>query len=318
MSTTEHPSNSRTWLGYLGLMARGLAMGALEIVPGISGGTMALILGIYEELIDSIKGVLNRDAIRLLLRFKIKQALDLLPWKFLASLAIGILIAAFSMSFIVEWVLTHYPILLWSFFFGLIVAAALTVGRQVRKWTPATILSSLVGAVAMFMFVGLVPIKTPDTWWFLFISGAVAICGLALPGMSGSFILVLLGKYEYVLSAVTRWDFVSLFMVIVGAAVGVVTIAQLVSWLLHRYHSGTLAFLAGMLIGSLRKIWPWKQVLAFVLDRHGQPIPTKEINILPAAWTWEVALGVTLAVIGFVLLTLLNVSALRRESAKVS
>ncbi len=313
MTTNEQRRDTRTLVGYLGLVARGLVMGALEIVPGISGGTMALILGIYEELISSIKGVLNREAIRLVLRFKIGQALDLLPWKFLVCLASGILIAAFSMSFLVEWVLTNYPVLLWSLFCGLIVAAAWTVSKQVKKWNVMTVLCSVVGVLGAYLFVGLVPVETPNTWWFVFLSGAIAICGLALPGMSGSFILVLLGKYEYVLSAVTNWDLLTILTVIAGAAVGIVTIAQLLSWLLKRYHDGTLAFLVGMLLGSLRKIWPWKTTLEFVLDRHGQPVPIREANILPAEWTWQVTAAIVLALLGFGLITGLSLWAARRE-----
>lgn len=303
----------RTLIGYLGVAARGFVMGSLEIVPGVSGGTLALILGLYEELVNSVRGMLNREAIGLLLRLKIKQALELLPWKFLVSLASGVLLAAFTMSHLLEWVLQHYPSLLWATFFGLIAAAIVAIGKQVQSWNIASILAVVVGAVATFLFVGLVPVQTPDTWWFWFLSGAIAICGLVLPGMSGSFILLLLGKYERLLAAVTRLDLLTLFLVIAGAGVGLLTFAQILGWLLKKHHDPTLAFLMGMLIGSLRKIWPWKETLQTMLDRHGQEIPIVERNILPPALTWEVGAAILLAVLGFVLIWQLTAWAERRE-----
>jgi len=300
-------------IGYLGVAARGFVMGSLEIVPGVSGGTLALILGLYEELVNSVRGMLNREAIGLLLRFKVKQALSLLPWKFLVALASGVLLAAFTMSHLLEWVLQNHPSLLWATFFGLIAAAILAIAKQVQKWHWPSLLAAVIGAVAIFVFVGLVPVQTPDTWWFWFLSGAIAICGLVLPGMSGSFILLLLGKYERLLAAVTHLDLLTLFLVIAGAGVGILTFAQLLGWLLKRHHDPTLAFLMGMLIGSLRKIWPWKETLETILDPHGQEIPIVQRNILPAALTWEVGMAVLLAILGFVLIWQLTAWAERRE-----
>jgi putative membrane protein len=303
MSTSEQQRDTRTLGDYAGLVARGFAMGASDIVPGVSGGTMALILGIYEELISSIKSVLNRDAIKLALRLKIAQALALIPWKFLASVAVGLFLAVFTMSFFLEWVLEHYPALLWAFFFGLVAASVLTVSRRVKAWNAGPIIGIVLGAVGAYLLVGLVPVETPDTWWFFFLSGAIAICAMVLPGVSGSFMLVLLGKYERILSAVTDWEIGTLLLVIAGAVVGIVTVAQVLSWLFKRYHDGTVAVLAGMLIGSLRKVWPWKEVGVAGLER----------NVLPAAWTWEVTLILLLALFGFGLITILTLWAARRE-----
>jgi putative membrane protein len=303
MTTSEEQRDARSLLDYAGLVARGFAMGASDIVPGVSGGTMALILGIYEELIGSIKAVLNREAIALALRFKIKRALDLIPWKFLASVAAGIFLAVFSMSFLLEWVLEHYPSLLWAFFFGLVAASVLTVSRRIKVWNHVPAIGIVIGAAGAYLLVGLVPVETPDTWWFFVLSGAVAICAMVLPGVSGSFMLVLLGKYERILSAVTEGEIGTLLLVIAGAAVGIVTVAQLLSWLFKRYHDGTIAVLAGMLLGSLRKVWPWKEAGALGLDR----------NILPPAWTWEVTLIAVLAVAGFTLITTLTVWAAQQK-----
>ena len=304
MIVDEH--RERTLVDYVDLVARGFAMGAANIVPGVSGGTLALILGIYEELITSIKDVMNRDAILLALRFRIKDALDLIPWRFLSAVAIGIFAATFTMPFILEWVLQNHPSLLWAFFFGLVAASVFTVSRQIRLWNYVPIVGIVVGAIGTYALVGLVPVQTPDTWWFYLLSGVVAIGAMVLPGVSGSFMLVLLGKYEQILSAVTSADMLTLLMVIVGAAVGIVSVAQVLSWLFKRYHDGTIAVLTGMLVGSLRKVWPWKVVAETGLEQ----------NILPTTWTSEVAIVLLLAILGFALITALTSWAARRERAK--
>jgi len=315
MNSDPSQPPARTLVDYVGLVARGFAMGASDIVPGVSGGTMALILGIYEELIQSVRGVLNREALGHLLRFRIKQALDLIPWKFLLCVASGIFLAVFTMSYILEWVLEHYPSLLWAFFFGLVVASILTVRKQVKTWGLGPILGLVLGAVGAYILVGLVPVQTPNTWWFLFLSGAMAISAMVLPGISGAFILVLLGKYQFLLSAVTTRDIVPLLWVVAGAGVGIVTFAQVLGWLFKRYHDPTVAVLMGMLLGSLRKIWPWKETLETILDRHGKEIPIAQRNILPAAWTGEVMGAILLALLGFALIWTLTTWAARREQA---
>jgi putative membrane protein len=313
MEANEPRRDSRTFTDYLGLVARGFAMGASNNVPGVSGGTMAMILGIYEEFVASVKGVLNREAIALALRFKIKRALDLIPWKFLVSVAAGMFLAVFTTSFFLEWVLHNYPALLWAFFFGLVAASVITVGRRVKRWSAVPIVGVIVGAVGAYLLVGAVPMETPNTWWFLILSGAIAICAMVLPGVSGAFILVLLGKYEYILSAVTNGDIVSLLMVIIGAVVGIVSIAQVLSWLFKRYHDGTVSVLMGMLIGSLRKVWPWKETIEYALDRHGEQVPIRQANVLPATWSAEVAIVIVLALCGFALIAGLSMWAAGKE-----
>lgn len=307
---------ARTLRDYMGLAARGFAMGASDVVPGVSGGTMAFILGIYEELINSIRAMVNPAAVKMLLQFKIKAALDLLPWKFLAAVGIGILVAIFSLAKFLEWMLVNHPALLWSFFFGLVVASIFTVSKRVKRWAVLPVAATLVGAVAAYIIVGLVPVETPNAPWFLFLSGAIAICAMILPGISGSFILVLLGKYQYVLSAVNNRDFVTLLLVAAGAAVGIVTFAQILGWLFKRYHDMTVAVLIGLMLGSLRKIWPWKETVAFILDRHGEPIPTEQINVLPPAWTAEVTFALILAVVGFAVVFALDYFASRKQTVE--
>jgi putative membrane protein len=314
-SDQQHPP-SRTLIDYLGLVARGFAMGASDIVPGVSGGTMALILGIYEELIQSVRGVLNREAIGHLVRFRIKKALDLIPWPFLLCVAVGIFLAVFTMSYFLEWVLETHPSLLWAFFFGLVLASIWTVSKRVEQWGVLPVLGLILGAVGTYILVGMVPVQTPNTWWFLFLSGALAISAMVLPGISGAFILVLLGKYQYLLSAVTNRDIVPLLWVIAGAGVGIVTFAQVLGWLFKRYHDTTVAILMGMLIGSLRKIWPWKETLETMIDRHGQEVPIALRNVLPAALTGRVVAAILLAILGLVLIWGLHTWAIRREQAE--
>lgn len=281
-------------------------MGAADVVPGVSGGTMAFILGIYEELIDSIRALINPTALKLLFRFKIKEALAVLPWKFLLAIGIGIVAAIFSLAQFLEWMLINHPALLWSFFFGLVLASIFTVSKRINRWGMAPIVGGVIGTIVAYIIVGLVPLETPTAAWFLFLSGAIAICAMILPGISGSFILVLLGKYQYVLSAVNQRDFLTLLIVAAGAGIGIITFAQILGRLFNRYHDPTVAVLMGLMLGSLRKIWPWKETVAFILDRHGEPIPTVQVNVLPPAWTPEVFLALVLAVAGFIVVFMLD------------
>ena len=289
----------RTLKDYLGLTARGFAMGAADVVPGVSGGTMAFILGIYEELLDSIRDLASPHAIKLLFGFKLKEAFISLPWRFLLAVGIGILLAIFSLAQFLEWTLENYPALLWSFFFGLVVASIITVNKRISHWNFGVIVGLVAGAIAAYILVGLVPVETPNAPWFLFLSGAIAICAMILPGISGSFILVLLGKYEYILSAVNTRDFLTLFLVAAGAGIGLVTFAQVLSWLFKRYHDLTVAILIGFMVGSLRKIWPWKETISFYTDRHGEVLPLEQINISPPAFDSTLIFALILAIIGF-------------------
>jgi putative membrane protein len=311
MNTTEQ-QHIRTFKDYLGLTARGFAMGSADVVPGVSGGTMAFILGIYEELINSIRDILNPEAIKLILRFKFKEVLSVLPWKFLLAIGIGILLAILSLARFLEWMLENHPALLWSFFFGLVIASIFTVSKRVKQWGGTTVVGTIIGAIAAYYVVGLVPLETPNAPWFLFLSGALAICAMILPGISGAFILVLLGKYQYVLSAVNDRDIITLLIVAVGAAVGLVTFAQILGWFFKRYHDMTVAVLIGLMIGSLRKIWPWKETVEFILDQ-GEQIPIRQINVLPPAWNDQFLFALVLAIVGFTAVFVLDYVASKKE-----
>ncbi len=283
---------------YLGIAARGFAMGSADVVPGVSGGTMAFILGIYEELIFSIRAAGRPEFLRALFKLRLREALSLLNWPFLAALAAGIFLAIFTLARGLEWLYTNRPVLLFSFFFGLVLASVITVSRRVPKWTPALYLALAAGGAGAYLIVGAVPTQTPEAWWFLFLSGALAICAMILPGISGAFILLLLGKYQYVLAAVNNRDLLTLFWVAAGAGIGLITFAQFLGWLFKRHHDLTVAVLTGFMLGSLRKIWPWKETLESMTDRHGALIPLVQRNILPEAFNSEAIVALGLALLG--------------------
>ncbi len=297
---------NRTLREYLGLTARGFAMGCADIVPGVSGGTMAFILGIYEELVMSIRAGARRPFWQALLRLNVPTALDAINARFLVSVLAGIVIAVLTLASWLEWALEHHPVLIWSFFFGLVLASIVTVRKRIQDWSPSLFAALAAGAVGAYFVVGAVPVQTPDASWFLFLSGMFAICAMILPGISGSFILVLLGKYQFVLAAVNQRDIVSLAVVGAGAVVGIVTFAQVLAWLFKRYHDATIAVLIGLMAGSLRKIWPWKETVASIIDRHGEILPTVQRNHLPSALTGEVFLALGLAVVGFAVVMVLD------------
>lgn len=293
--------SQRTLRDYIGIMLRGFAMGASDVVPGVSGGTMAFILGIYEELIESIRIIGQPSFLQTVFRFQIKEAIDMVNWKFLLAVGSGILLAILTLAQGLEWMLHNEAVLLWSFFFGLVLSSVVAVAKRIDAWRPQLYGATAIAAIAAYVLVGLVPLQTPDSWWFLILSGALAICAMILPGISGAFILVLLGKYQFILGAVTQRDIVTIAFVGIGAVVGLVTFAQVLGWLFKRYHDATVAVLIGLMIGSLRKIWPWKEVVEFITDRHGDIVPTVENNILPQAINGELFFAICLGVLGFVL-----------------
>ena len=185
-------------------------------------------------------------------------------------------------------------------------ASIIAIRDRVSNWTGLLIAGLAAGAVGAYFVVGAVPVQTPDSAWFLFLSGMLAICAMILPGISGSFILVLLGKYQFVLAAVNQRDLASLATVGAGAIIGIVTFAQVLAWLFKRYHDLTIAVLIGLMVGSLRKIWPWKETVAYITDRHGEILPTVERNFLPNSLDGEVFMALGLALTGFIVVLALN------------
>ena len=312
-TSTDQQSNEatdqqtkRSLKDYLGIVARGFAMGAADVVPGVSGGTMAFILGIYEELIFSIRAVGRKEFWQALLHFRIKDALLAINLPFLIAVFAGIFLAVLTLAQGLEWMLDNQPVLIWSFFFGLVLASVVTVAKRVKRWGVIVLAALAAGAIGAFFLVGAVPAQTPNTWWFLFLSGALASVAMILPGISGAFILLILGKYQFVLGAVNDFDIVSLGILAMGAAVGIVIFAQLLGYLFKQHHDLTVAVLTGFMLGSLRKLWPWKETVETMLDSHGEPIPIRQINILPPAIDTEFFIAIGLMILGIVIVILLD------------
>jgi len=290
---------------YVMLFLKGFSMGMADIIPGISGGTIAFLLGIYEDLISSIKSV-DLKFLQLLCRFKIKEAFSSVAWQFLGTLFIGIAGAILILSKLISWLLHNKPTLIYSFFFGLILATVPIIARIIKRWTFSKIIAVILSACATYLFVGMVPLVTSQAPWFLFLSGVIAISAMILPGISGAFILVLLGKYQFILDAVNHRDIFSLGIFLFGVGVGIISFVRVLSWLFNKYHDLTVTIITGIIIGSLRKIWPWKEMTEMIATSHGKVIPIAEINILPSQLNGDVFLAIALMIAGFILAMMFN------------
>lgn len=262
---------------------KGIAMGAADIVPGVSGGTIAFISGIYEELIDSI-GAIGPKTLRILFREGVAAAWRSFNGTFLLTLVLGILTSVFTLSTLISGLLHSHPEMLWSFFFGLIVISAIHIGRQIRQWRSGEIIAIGLGTVIAYGITAIAPAQLPMTPLTVFIAGAIAICAMILPGISGSFILLLLGMYANILGAVKSLDLLILVIFAGGCLTGLLGFTRFLSWLLHHHHGPALALLTGFMIGSLNKVWPWKQTLIYTTSSHGDQIPLVQQNLMPAQY----------------------------------
>lgn len=303
----------RSFKDYFVISLKGLAMGAADVVPGVSGGTIAFISGIYEELITSINNV-SFGLIKTFTKQGFKAGWKQLNGNFLLALFIGIGVSIISLAKGLKWLLENEPILLWSFFFGLVLASIIFVGKQITKWNIATVLVLIIGAFIAFYITTLPSLTANDSNWFLFIAGALAICAMILPGISGAFILVLLGAYGPVLDALNNRDIKTLTIIGCGAIIGILSFSKLLKWLFKHYHNLTLAVLTGFIFGSLNKIWPWKKVITTRLNSKGIEVPVIEESISPMAYTGEskIAFAIALMAIGF--LTILVLEKLGNKS----
>jgi len=288
---------------YLILILKGIGMGAADVIPGVSGGTIAFISGIYEELVESIKSI-NVKSLKLLFSGKVAAFWKAVNGNFLLSVVAGIGISVVSLAKLLKYILENHPEMIWSFFFGLIVASAIYVSRQIKTWNAATVVSLIAGIVVAYVITEISPAETTNAPWFIFLSGAIAICAMILPGISGSFILLLLGKYAYIIGAVSDFKLGILFIFLAGALVGIIGFSNFLSWLLKKYHGQTIALLAGFMIGSLNKVWPWKNTISTFIDRHGIEKPLVQQNVLPGNYLGDPHLfwAIVLAVTGFVLI----------------
>ncbi|MCS7178907.1 MAG: DUF368 domain-containing protein [Anaerolineae bacterium] len=285
-------------------------MGTADVIPGVSGGTVAFILGIYEELIDAIRSVV--PFLRRLVSLRWREAVKGFPWLFLLALGAGIGTAVLSMARFLHWALETYPTYVYALFFGLIVASVYVVRTRVQTWKPHLLLVTLLFTAGTYLLMGLRPAQTPEALWFIFLSGMLAICAMILPGISGAFILVLLGKYQYLLGALIHLDLDTILVFIAGAAIGIVSFANVLRWLLNHYHDLTVAALIGFMLGALRELWPWKR--ARLVDH----IPVEPVDTLPAALTSETAFALGLMGLGFGIVIVIERLAERRRRPPAS
>lgn len=287
---------------------KGMAMGAADIVPGVSGGSIALIAGIYQQLLDSINAF-NLDNLLLLKSFQIKELYARVNGNFLLSLLLGIMTSIFALSSVITYLMEEQPIPLWSFFTGLILVSAFLILKEIKRWNWAILAAIVLGTLIAWWVTNLPPTTTPDAGWFTFVAGAIAICAMILPGISGSFILLILGKYETILAALAQKDFLTLALFASGCLVGILTFSRVVAFLLRRFHDVTIGLLSGFMLGSVNELWPWKVVTSWRTSSSGQQKPFLTENILPSDYLAQVgqepnllwAIGAFLFGIGLVL-----------------
>lgn len=279
-------------------------MGAADVVPGVSGGTVAFIMGIYEELIQSIKSI-DLNAMRLLLQLRIAEFWKLINGNFLITLVSGIFVSLISLAKLMLYLLEHHPVSIWSFFFGLILISTPLILRDVKKWNVAAVISFIVGALLAYWITIVSPAETPNNLFFIFCCGAIAICAMILPGISGAFILLLLGKYEFMITALTEFNIPVILVFITGCILGLLGFSHFLNWILKNYRFATLALLAGFMLGSLNKVWPWKEVISFRLNSAGEQVPAFDRSIAP--WDYLAKTGQDPQVLNAILFVMLGI-----------
>ena len=290
---------------YVVLILKGMGMGAADVVPGVSGGTIAFIVGIYDELINSIKSI-NIKNLKLLFTGKFKAFLNNINAGFLLSVFLGIGISVFSLAKLITWLLVDYPVLVWSFFFGLVLASTWFVSKDIKEKNWKTILSFVLGAAMAFYITVATPAETPSNLLFVFLCGAIAICAMILPGISGSFILVLLGKYFFIMDAVKSLDIEIIGIFGAGACLGITSFSRVLSFALKNFRNVTLSILSGFMLGSLNKVWPWKETIA----GGNNGMVAFERNVLPNEFIFEAA---ALMLVGFLLVYFIEKISVKSE-----
>lgn len=292
-------------------------MGAADVVPGVSGGTIAFISGIYKELIDSINNV-NLSALKTLKKDGLKAAWEQVNGSFLLALVIGIGISVLTFSKVITHLLDTQPILVWSFFFGLIIASITLIWKEITHWKLVDILFLLIGITISYYITIARPVSSPDSYWYLFLSGFIAIIAMILPGISGAFILLLMGSYETVIGTINTFReglttanseilisaLLKLGVFAVGAIIGLKSFSKILHWMFEHHKNTTLTLLIGFMMGSLNKVWPWKQVLETRINSRGEVVPYIDRSILPQNFEGEpqITIAIILAIFGFVLI----------------
>jgi putative membrane protein len=288
------------------IFLKGLAMGAADVVPGVSGGTIAFITGIYDQLLSALNAI-NLNTLKLLRKEGFSAFWNKIHGNFLVALFIGIFISFLSLARVFKYLLDTYPHLVWALFFGLIIGSIFLVGKMISKWNPITIVGLIIGTAISYWFTVMQPADASDSMLYIFIAGTIAICAMILPGISGSFILLLMGVYYPMLEAVSNLDFKFIAVIGGGAIIGLLSFSRLLKWTLDRYKEPTVAVLIGFLIGSLNKIWPWKATLTFRTNSHGDEVPFIEENVLPYAYeNPQIGLVVLFVILGIGVILLLS------------
>ncbi|MDC3227503.1 DUF368 domain-containing protein [Flavobacteriaceae bacterium] len=305
----------RSLKDYIIVSLKGMAMGAADVVPGVSGGTIAFISGIYEELLNSISSF-KFSLINVLKHEGIKVVWKKINGSFLLALFIGICFSVLSLAKLIENLLENHPILIWSFFFGLVLASIIYIAKQIKLWNIKCYLYLIFGLIFAYYITTLNPVITQNSSpWFLFLAGMIAICAMILPGISGSFILVLLGAYKPILNAINTKDFFSIIIFMAGAVLGLLTFSRVLKWLFSTYKNYTLALLIGFIAGSLNKIWPWKETISWRTNSKGIEVPFTTTSVSPFSFDGDSKLLMAglLAIIGFGLILLLEKLAVKKE-----
>ncbi|GAB5521721.1 MAG: DUF368 domain-containing protein [Rhodothermales bacterium] len=280
---------------------KGAAMGAANVIPGVSGGTIALVTGIYARLIQALKSF-DVGAIKLLRKRDWSGFAERVDLRFLIALAVGVAVSIVTLARIFEGLLEAYPVLIMAFFFGLILASVYYVGKTVEQWSPGVIAAFIIGTVVATSIAFLTPATENDAFWYVGICGVVAVCSMILPGLSGSFVLILLGNYLLVLRGINTFDFDILIPLGVGVVVGLIGFAQLLGWIFKTYPNLTISLMTGFVLGSLAVIWPWKQEL-YLLDDLGEPILKDGTEPIIQGYQWllpDFALTETWLAIGLI------------------
>ena len=297
------------------LFLKGFAMGLADIVPGVSGGTVAFITGIYDELLKSISSV-NKEFVKLLLSSKIKEAIEHINIKFLIPLFIGIASAILLTSRLMHYLLNEYPTHTWGFFFGLIIASIIYISKSIEKpWTTKKVIKLIMGASIGYALVSLVPVQTENNYLNIFFSGSIAICAMILPGISGSFILLILGKYAFVTGALKAPfvdnNLIYILVFCIGCLIGLLSFSKILNFLMNKYHQAMILILTGFMIGSLKKIWPWKETLKSITVR-GKTHVLSEVNVLPEAST-STYLTIGIMIFGFIIVFAIEKFAVKKN-----
>ncbi|SHK56006.1 putative membrane protein [Maribacter aquivivus] len=303
--------DNRKLKDYTFISLKGMAMGIAELVPGVSGGTIAFVTGIYEEFITSINNV-NLTTLKVLKEEGFKKFWEKLNGNFLLALAIGMMISILTLSKAIAWLLEEHTIVTWAFFFGLVLASVIFVAKSIKRWNVLAIVLFIIGTVSAFYITTLPPSTSSGSLPYIFLSGAVAICAMVMPGISGAFILVLMGSFKTVLGALNEKDFGILITFIFGIVFGILSFARVLKWMFTNYKDATLAVLTGFILGSLNKIWPWKYIIEVI--KIGKKEIVVDENISPFAFQGDnqLTFAIVAAVIGFSLIFILEKSASKK------